>query len=95
MNTALTFVKGFCTWLPFGPRLKTGANKLQGVVNNERAEFFARPTNHQLPLTFHFSPFTFRPSPACAQIQHFDEGRECHGEIDVSFIDMLAETFSN
>jgi hypothetical protein len=49
VNIALTVGKGLCPWLPFGSRLKTGANKLQGVVNNGRAEFFALPnhsTNH-------------------------------------------------
>ena len=43
MNNALRFVRGFLTWLPLGSRLKSGANKLQGVVNNERAEIFALP----------------------------------------------------
>jgi len=44
MKTALSFVKSFCSWPPLGSRLKTGANKLQGVVSRGRAEFFALPT---------------------------------------------------
>jgi hypothetical protein len=43
MNNALRFVRGFLTWLLFGSRLKSGANKLPGVVNNERAEISALP----------------------------------------------------
>ena len=65
------------------PRLKTGADASDNQQCLNRAEFFA------LPFTFHI------PLPSGAEIEHLDEGRECHGEIDISFIDMLAESLSD
>jgi len=62
------FIKGFCAWLPLGSRLKTGANKLQGVVNNARAEFFALPPQSPTTLPPYLSLVAERLNVKCRRV---------------------------